>query len=128
MPKIIIKIIIIIFFIGSVYWIYQSISATKESGDIEQINPPLEVENFDEQGNLVQNNPGMQPDKWYLIYEKPGQMALNKKLEFTSSSVCFQNTESYICDEEKLQIGARVHIIGEMVEEDIVRVIRLEAK
>ncbi|OGY92707.1 MAG: hypothetical protein A3B31_01615 [Candidatus Komeilibacteria bacterium RIFCSPLOWO2_01_FULL_53_11] len=39
-------------------------------------------------GILVQNNPGMEKDAWYLAYEKPGAPALSVKLLFTSTSVC----------------------------------------
>jgi hypothetical protein len=38
--------------------------------------------NFVKTGNVVINNPGMEEDVWYLIYEEPGNPAKSVKLFF----------------------------------------------
>jgi uncharacterized protein YxeA len=89
--------------------------------------PEDEIIQFDQIGNLVRNNPGMEEDIWYLVYEQPGQPALTTSLIFTSSSICAEENENIICDTEKLTQGNRVRILGEEKEEGV-EVIRLEQK
>jgi hypothetical protein len=54
--------------------------------------------NFVKTGNVVINNPGMEEDIWYLIYEEPGNPAKNVKLSFE--------------EEPNIDIGDRVTIEG----------------
>ncbi|MBD3282182.1 MAG: hypothetical protein GF387_01070 [Candidatus Portnoybacteria bacterium] len=89
--------------------------------------PEDETVQFDQTGNLARNNPGMEEDTWYLIYEQPGQPALTDPLVFTSSSICAKGNENTTCDPEELTQGDRVRILGEETEQGI-KVIRLEQK
>lgn len=90
----------------------------------EQVNN--ETNEFDKTGNLVRNNPGMEPGVWHLVFEEPGAPALSVQLQFTSSSICADGAENNTCDPEELTEGGRVHILGEESGEGVIRVIRLE--
>jgi|GEM_PF-1065730 hypothetical protein len=64
--------------------------------------------NFSKTGNLVINNPGMESDVWYLIYEIPGSPAIPAKLSFDAKSVCKNQSNSCL----DLIVGERVSIKG----------------
>jgi len=67
-----------------------------------------EAVNFSRTGNLVIDNPGMEPGVWYLIYEDPGSPANSAKLSFDSKSVC-RNQDNSCLD---LVVGERVSVKG----------------
>lgn len=64
--------------------------------------------NFSRTGNLVINNPGLEENTWYLIYENPGSPAKNIKLSFDNKSFCKNQSNSCL----DLVIGDRVSIKG----------------
>jgi len=64
--------------------------------------------NFSKFGNLVINNPGLDADVWYLVYEAPGKPAEMIKLSFDASSSC-KNIGGSCLD---LYQGERVSIKG----------------
>jgi len=64
--------------------------------------------NFSRTGNLVINNPGLESDVWYLIYEIPGNPAIPAKLSFNEKSVCKNQSNSCL----DLIVGERVSIKG----------------
>ena len=64
--------------------------------------------NFSKTGNLVVNNPGMESNIWYLIYENLGSPAVSTKLSFDEKSIC--NKESSSCLD--LIVGEKVLIKG----------------
>ena len=74
--------------------------------------PEVSEEEFNEAGNLVKDNPGLEPGVWYLSYEKPGKPALTKKLVFVESSTCIDGSEDSGCSPEELIVGSRVRITG----------------
>lgn len=75
--------------------------------------PTTSVEtNFTATGNLVKNNPGLKPDVWYLIYEKPGAPALRVELKFNN------------VDTTSFSQGERVSIEG-MLQGSVVTVSRI---
>jgi hypothetical protein len=84
-----------------------------------------EADNFEQEGNLVRGNPGMKTDAWYLIYEKPGQPALNVELRFTGSSICVERGQENICNPDKLEPGRRARVAGGK-DGEAVNVTRLE--
>lgn len=63
-------------------------------------------------GNIVINNPGLEKDTWYLVYEEEGSPALSVELIFGEDSLC-QNS---LCDDflSEEMIGCRVKIEGEL--------------
>mgnify|MGYP006195663719 FL=1 len=95
---------------------------------VDRVSTPDEAEEFEREGNLTRNNPGMEPDIWYLIYEEPGQPALNTQLVFDATSICADGDENTTCDPETLETGMRVYILGEQEDDQSVRVIRLELR
>jgi hypothetical protein len=64
--------------------------------------------NFSRVGNLVINNPGLEENTWYLVYENPGSPASNVKLSFDNKSVC-KNQDNSCLD---LVAGDRASIKG----------------
>lgn len=66
--------------------------------------------NFSADGNAVRNNPGMKPNVWYLVYEKPGSPALTVELDLNSA------VPPYI----DLTQGERVHIEGQVHNEVVI--------
>lgn len=73
---------------------------SKDEHDDNNQNPPVEV-NFRQEGNIVQNNPGLKPNVWFLIYEQPGQAALSKELDLSEINLSMT-----------LENGMRVKIEG----------------
>lgn len=96
---------------------------------VDRVSIPDEsAAQFEAEGNLVRNNPGLEPNAWHLVYEQPGKPALTMRLNFASSSICAVGNENAACDPEDLRPGARVHVLGEYENEVSVRVIRLETR
>lgn len=117
----IIGLILVAFLAGAAFFIIWNWPSAQENGGTSQ-----EGESFMKTGNLVRNNPGMVPGVWYLVYEEPGQAALAVQLEFTSSSACVENSDSFTCNPEALEAGMRVRVAGERNERAVVRVSQLE--
>lgn len=63
--------------------------------------------NFSEIGNLAFGSPGLDPNIWYLIYEKPGSPANSAQLKFDSESVCLGGS----CP-GNIETGERVRVEG----------------
>ena len=97
---------------------------------VDSVDTPQtqQAEGFDKTGNLVRNNPGMKTNVWYVVYESQGQPALSTELEFTQASICAEGAENNTCDPAMLTQGSRVRLLGEVTDQDAVRVIRLEMK
>jgi len=66
------KLIIFLLCVVLLIFIFIKVDITDEEENI----------NFVKTGNVVINNPGMEEDVWYLIYEEPGSPAKNVKLFF----------------------------------------------
>ncbi|MFA5714439.1 MAG: hypothetical protein WC998_01695 [Candidatus Paceibacterota bacterium] len=64
--------------------------------------------NFSRAGNLLINNPGLEENTWYLLYENPGSPANSVKLSFNDKSVC-KNQDNSCLD---LVAGDRASIKG----------------
>ncbi|MDD4531520.1 MAG: hypothetical protein PHH21_02315, partial [Candidatus Pacebacteria bacterium] len=71
-------------------------------------NGKKEAVNFSRTGNLVIDNPGMEPGIWYLVYEAPGSPANSAKLSFDSKSVCRNQNNSCL----DLVVGEKVSVKG----------------
>lgn len=63
-------------------------------------------------GNLVKGNPGLDPTKWYLVYEEPGKPALTQKL--SPGNVCVDKGSGLFCDGNSFYSGDRVAISGDL--------------
>jgi hypothetical protein len=68
--------------------------------------------NFSETGNLVKDNPGLNPGVWYLVYEKPRTPALNAEIKFNEDSLCQIGAVSQSCQQTVLEGGDRVEVTG----------------
>lgn len=73
--------------------------------------------NFSQSGVTVKNLPGLERDKWYLIYEKPGEPALNVELQFDMESLCVIKKNKTMCmllsvSDFGMKNGAKVKIRG----------------
>ncbi len=64
--------------------------------------------NFSKEGNLVKDQDG----SWALLYEEPGQPALQVRLVFVNESVC-DFEKGGRCDESLFEIGDRVRVEGD---------------
>jgi len=91
---------------------------------------PEETLGFNEEGNIMINNPGFEQGSFYLSYGKPGQAGLFKKLIFDEDSICIKD-EELNCNElisiktKEDWSGKRVEVKGSEVE-DGVKVERLK--
>jgi len=74
--------------------------------------PEALEDNFSETGNLVLDNPGLEPGVPYLIYEEPGSPALSVKLSFREGTSCFVNGQELECSEIEIASGDRVEAKG----------------
>ena len=63
-------------------------------------------------GHLVKNNPGLVPDTWYLISEKPGAPAITTALSFNTSSICTLSGSVGVCDPNDLVQGEWASLNG----------------
>ena len=69
--------------------------------------------NFSQTGVLTQNNPGLKPNTWYLVYEKPGAPALTAELKIDSQSVCgYEEGTEVPCSAISFENGQPAKIIG----------------
>ncbi|MFA5013188.1 MAG: hypothetical protein WC520_01350 [Candidatus Paceibacterota bacterium] len=98
-------------YLSFVYGFWQKLSEPIQNQEQEQ----QEEINFKQTGNIVKDNPGLEPNQWYLVYEQPGAPALNVKLSFDNNIVCLSNEAATPCSQVLAQ-GARVEIQG--VKED----------
>lgn len=78
---------------------------------------------FSHEGNLIKDNPGLEPGAWHLSYESPGAPALTKKLIFDVDSRCGTADALAVCDLSFTQ-GQRAQVAG-TEEGDAVRVATL---
>lgn len=85
----------------------------EDQGSEEQNGPAV---NFEKQGVLVVNNPGLKKDTLYLVYEEPGAPGLNKELVFEEESRCFAEEEincSLLPEQESDHLsGLRIRLEG----------------
>jgi hypothetical protein len=95
---------------------------------VDKVSISNEAGRFEAKGNLVRNNPGMEKNVWYLIYEVVGAPALTKKLRFTSASICAHGVENNICNPDSFNQGQQVNVIGEQAPEDTINVLRIELR
>lgn len=68
-------------------------------------------EPFVHEGNLVKDNPGLEPGVWYLSYEEPGSPGLSVPLLFDHDSRCGIEGMLQVCNISFDQ-GERVRIEG----------------
>lgn len=68
--------------------------------------------NFLETGNLIKDNPGLNPGVWYLTYEKPGAPGLSIELNFSNETTCFIGETERDCAQIQFAQGDRVEITG----------------
>lgn len=66
---------------------------------------------FAHEGNLIKDNPGLEPGVWYLSYEEPGAPGLSAPLIFDDTSRCGGEGMLKICDISFVQ-GERVRVEG----------------
>ncbi len=103
-----------------------NVNTLEKQIDLDLSNSKID---FREKGNLVKNNPGMEIGTWYLVYEKPGESALNKKLIFSSESKCAYEAVTKLCYETQMVKGDRVFVAGATEENGInVRTIIIEKR
>lgn len=81
-------------------------------------------ESFNRSGNLMKDNPGLEPGVWYLSYETAGTPGLSAKLSFPEHATCTV-TDGSSCAIKELKQGDRVRVMGDM-NGDTVTVRRIE--
>jgi len=94
----------------AVYWLQTEDPSVYASTFI--INAGAVETNFSQTGNLARNNPGMEKNTWYLLYEEPGQPAISAKLIFSDTSACQLSAKEVKCQSAKLYIGQKVTVFG----------------
>lgn len=78
--------------------------------------PPVPVNAgipFEKTGALMRDNPGLEPNTWYLSYEEPGAPGLTAALVFTAESRCGSVGSLMQC-RGSFNPGQRVRIVGFM--------------
>ncbi len=99
---------------------YKSINMVKEDGKwkVDSVEKRIGGE-FREIGNITRDNPGYPDGVWHLLYERPGEPALNEPLVFTNKSTCVAGGETGICDSDRFEVGAKVEIKGKIKDEGV---------
>lgn len=98
-------------------WKVDSISVKKETAGT-----------FENSGVLTKDAPGMESGVWFLLYEEPGKPALTQALRFNASSICANGTENSTCEPDTLVTGTSAKVLGEIQEDGVVMVTRLEVR
>jgi len=77
---------------------------------------------FSKTGNVVINNPGLEKNVWYLIYEEPGKPALSAKLSFPEGSKCQSAKMNKECRQFSLYLyaGSRAKVEGKVRGSEVV--------
>ena len=113
MKKIIISIavILLIIILGIFFW-----RADQTNNNTPPPSPtstiPNTTVNFQVDGILVRNNPGLVPNVWHIVTEQPGTPAVVYMLQFNSTSDCTINREKTDCTTLSIDNGMRVHVTG----------------
>lgn len=63
-------------------------------------------------GNLIKDNPGLRQGIWYILYEQPGESALNAMLVFDEKSICSNGGAAESCDPLKFENGSKASVAG----------------
>lgn len=73
--------------------------STNETDEEEGINSERirMMINFEKEGYIVNNNPGLPTETPFLIYEEPGKPALKVELRFNIESACILSGTSVLC-------------------------------
>lgn len=100
--------------LGLAFSIFIFTQSSAPEGDQAAIPPPPPepLLDFIALGHLVKNNPGLKPDIWYLVYERPGEPALYAELLFTENSECSFGGTKGICPDVLLPSSALTEIQG----------------
>jgi hypothetical protein len=105
--------IIVVLLVGALgYTWYASRHTSNNTLGTPAKNRDQPTDNFTQEGNLVENNPGLRPGVWYLVYDKPGASASTVELMFTDASKCTIGTLVETCVANDIVLGARVRITG----------------
>lgn len=83
----------------------------------------VEGEPFAHEGNLLKDNPGLEPGVWYLSFDMPGSPELSVPLVFDHDTRCGSEGMLTVCN-ISFEQGQRVRVEG-MRAGDIVRVSKL---
>lgn len=88
--------------------------------------------NFSKSGVTVKNFPGLKSDQWYLLYEEPGEPALNAELQFDTESLCGSEERKTMCmllsiSDYGMKNGEKVEIRG-IEHDDVLKVRELIAE
>lgn len=87
------------------------------------VETPLEI-SFSHDGNLIRDNPGLEPNTWYLSFDEPGAPGRLVQLVFDHGSRCGTKENLRVCD-MSFEQGERVHIEGAQ-KNNLVLVVTLE--
>lgn len=99
--------------------IVRHIHLVTENGEwkVDRVSAPEQKTSFNQTGNLVRDNPGMEEGAWYLIYDEPGAPGKFVKLFFEGSSIC----GGVLCQDiltEQIK-GSRIEIEGKKVDDQV---------
>lgn len=67
--------------------------------------------NWEKTGYAVKNNPGMQENAWYIVYEEPGSPALNNQIRIDGNTTCYAEGEKTECIESNF-LGQKIKVRG----------------
>ncbi|MCF7845596.1 MAG: hypothetical protein K9M12_02420 [Candidatus Pacebacteria bacterium] len=99
--------LILMFVVGAYFFII----------NFERKEKQEEVESsFSVTGNLIINNPGLDKDEWYLVYDKEGASGVTKKLVIQENDIACKGGEeecSVFFNFEDGVVGERVEVKGE---------------
>lgn len=113
--------VVIVILAGVFYLIQSGLWPIFQNQDIDRQPRVM----FEQVGNLVKNAPGAEEDRWFLLYDLPGQPAVAVRLVLDDSSLCQDISGevncSHLADEV---IGSRVKVVGDR-QGDIVTVVSL---
>lgn len=124
-----------IFILGSVVVILFIIFFlnTNKVDEVPTVAPTPETITFSKTGVFVMNNPGMEKDVPFLIYEEPGKPAISAKLKFDEKSICSSGSGTLPCMAMSMTFdlafgGKRVLVEGIDGEDDfiIIRDIKIQ--
>jgi hypothetical protein len=106
--KMFVVFLLILMFVAGAYFFIMNFERKEKQEEVEFT--------FSVTGNLIINNPGLDEDRWYLVYDKEGASGVTKKLTIEENDIACKGEEKECSNFFNLEddvAGERVEIKGE---------------
>ncbi len=117
--KMIVVFLLILMFVAGAYFFIINFEI---KGKDKEVGVEVEVD-FIVTGNLIINNPGLEKEKWYIVYEEEGSPGITKKLVVGENDTTCKGEEADCSDFFNFKdniTGERVELKGKERDSEVV--------